>query len=128
MPASILEAGELFASRMRVSRALKQLWDVRESYMKFERGWEGFNGRRRDEDLDVKDLGLELSELSFDATQVQEDEPDKMIGNGEENVQFKDERARILGRAKETDDELVQSRLDNIENLYVSALSPFQWE
>ena len=39
VPASILEAGELFAGRMRMSRSLKQLWDERERYMEFERGW-----------------------------------------------------------------------------------------
>ncbi|MCJ1312057.1 Factor arrest protein 11 [Agyrium rufum] len=40
IPASILEAGELFASRMRMSRAVRQLWEVREQYVRFERGWE----------------------------------------------------------------------------------------
>ncbi|KAI9778318.1 MAG: Factor arrest protein 11 [Peltula sp. TS41687] len=41
VPASILEAGELFADRMRMSRALRQLWDERERYLRFERGWTG---------------------------------------------------------------------------------------
>ncbi|KAI9831989.1 MAG: Factor arrest protein 11 [Phylliscum demangeonii] len=39
VPASILEAGELFAQRMRMTRALRQLWEERERYMRFERGW-----------------------------------------------------------------------------------------
>lgn len=46
VPASILEAGELFADRMRMSRAMRQLWEERERYLKFERGWTGV-----DEDL-----------------------------------------------------------------------------
>lgn len=39
IPTSILEAGTLFASRMRMTRAMKQLWQERERYMKYERGW-----------------------------------------------------------------------------------------
>ncbi|KAH0542410.1 hypothetical protein FGG08_003165 [Glutinoglossum americanum] len=39
VPTSILEAGELFAKRMRMTRAMEQLWAERERYMKFERGW-----------------------------------------------------------------------------------------
>ncbi|KAI9683911.1 MAG: Factor arrest protein 11 [Trizodia sp. TS-e1964] len=41
IPASILEAGKLFASRMRMTRAMRQLWEERELFMKFERGWGG---------------------------------------------------------------------------------------
>ena len=41
IPSSILEAAELFAKRMRVTRPLKQLWAERINYMKFERGWDG---------------------------------------------------------------------------------------
>lgn len=40
VPASILEAGQLFASRMRMSRSLQQMWDVREQFIKAERGWD----------------------------------------------------------------------------------------
>ena len=44
VPASIQEAGQLFASRMRMSRPLRQLWDVREDFIRQERGWhEGKN-------------------------------------------------------------------------------------
>ncbi|KAI9711904.1 MAG: hypothetical protein M1812_007058 [Candelaria pacifica] len=41
IPTSILEAGTLFASRMRMTRAMRQLWQERERYMKYERGWGG---------------------------------------------------------------------------------------
>ncbi len=40
VPVSILEAGEIFAGRMETTRAVKQLWDERERFMRFERGWE----------------------------------------------------------------------------------------
>ncbi|TVY81591.1 Factor arrest protein, partial [Lachnellula suecica] len=52
IPKSILEAGALFAKRMRMTRAMRQLWDEREKFLKFERGWDG-------EDYDVEELDLE---------------------------------------------------------------------
>lgn len=39
VPASILEAAELFAQRMKTTRAMKQLWTERVMFMKYERGW-----------------------------------------------------------------------------------------
>ncbi|KAF2754478.1 hypothetical protein EJ05DRAFT_443375 [Pseudovirgaria hyperparasitica] len=39
IPASILEAAQLFSTRMRASRSMKQLWQVRVQFMKYERGW-----------------------------------------------------------------------------------------
>ena len=41
IPASIIEAGQLFASRMRMTRAMRQLWRERELFLKHERGWSG---------------------------------------------------------------------------------------
>ncbi|KIW92730.1 uncharacterized protein Z519_06578 [Cladophialophora bantiana CBS 173.52] len=41
VPLSIIEAGELFASRMRMTRAMRQLWRERDLFMKYERGWKG---------------------------------------------------------------------------------------
>ncbi|KAF2271906.1 N1221-domain-containing protein [Westerdykella ornata] len=54
IPTSILEAAELFAKRMRASRAMKQLWEERVNYMKYERGWTG-----GDDAPDVGELSLE---------------------------------------------------------------------
>ena len=54
IPASILEAADLFAKRMRATRAMKQLWEERVQFMKYERGWSGV-----DDDLDVNELSLE---------------------------------------------------------------------
>lgn len=39
IPVSIIEAGQLFASRMRMTRAMKQLWKERELFLKDDRGW-----------------------------------------------------------------------------------------
>jgi hypothetical protein len=54
IPASILEAAELFAKRMKATRAMKQLWEERVAFMKYERGWSGLE---RDHDID--ELSLE---------------------------------------------------------------------
>lgn len=52
VPASILEAGKLFASRMRMTRAMKQLWQERERFMKYERGWAELERNKIDTELD----------------------------------------------------------------------------
>ena len=54
IPASILEAAELFAKRMKATRAMKQLWEERVAFMRYERGWAGL-----DENRDIDDLSLE---------------------------------------------------------------------
>ncbi|GJC93732.1 hypothetical protein ColKHC_02558 [Colletotrichum higginsianum] len=60
IPASILEAGELFSKRVRMTRATRQLWEEREGFLKFERGWEAEDS---DDDVDSLDLeGLSLEE------------------------------------------------------------------
>ncbi len=56
IPKSILEAGDLFAERMRMTRAMRQLWDEREKFLKFERGWDG-----EDDDIEELDLDTILS-------------------------------------------------------------------
>lgn len=61
VPASILEAGELFSERVRMSRATRQLWEEREKFLKFERGYEPENEDIADE-LDLSSLTLEEKE------------------------------------------------------------------
>jgi hypothetical protein len=72
IPKSILEAGDLFAGRMRMTRAMRQLWDERERFLKFERGWDG-------ESDDVEELDLETileRKLSLEKTKPSKAEPD----------------------------------------------------
>lgn len=57
IPTSILEAAELFSKRMRATRAMKQLWEERVQFMKYERGWSGV-----DDTLDIEELSLEPKE------------------------------------------------------------------
>lgn len=66
VPASILEAATLFSSRMRATRAMRQLWQERIRFMKHERGVAGVNldednnAKEEDEDIDLDDLKPDL--------------------------------------------------------------------
>ena len=72
IPKSILEAGDLFAGRMRMTRAMRQLWDERERYLKFERGWDEEN-----DDIDDLDLETDLEKkLSLEKPPQFKSEPD----------------------------------------------------
>lgn len=62
IPASILEAGELFSTRVRMTRATRQMWEEREKFLKFERGWDATD------DEDIEDL--DLDELTLEEQQV----------------------------------------------------------
>lgn len=50
VPTSIIEAGELFASRMRMTRGMRQLWKQRDMFMKYDRGWRD-DERTNEEDV-----------------------------------------------------------------------------
>lgn len=104
IPKSILEAGDLFAKRMRMTRAMRQLWDERERFLKFERGWED------DEDDDVEELDLEIllqKKLTID------DKPKRIA----HEVDY--------GPGAEIDPS-IKAKLDGVEELYVRFLSSAQ--
>ncbi|KAL8661566.1 MAG: hypothetical protein Q9168_008372 [Polycauliona sp. 1 TL-2023] len=109
VPASILEAGQLFASRMRMSRSIRQLWEVREQYIRHERGWDETN----------KDNASPESDGSM-IEEDESDEPEKGADTGASERNSKDERR------SETQDEEVQRRLDAIESFYRDALPHLQ--
>lgn len=106
VPASILEAGQLFASRMRMSRSIRQLWDVREKFIKYERGWNG-----RDEDSKK----TSASHRADDDGEGHEEEDETADEVESPNNGFQKER--------ETESETIQRRLDAIEDYYVSHFS-----
>lgn len=68
IPASILEAGQLFSSRVRMTRATRQLWEERERFLKFERGWETDDDADEDDNDDIEDL--DLNELTLEEKEV----------------------------------------------------------
>ena len=105
IPASILEAGQLFASRMRMSRSIRQLWDVREKFIEYERGW-----NRSKDDYDSLHEDSELENQENDAE-----------GDGEKlGARLMHEEPKL---EKEIDDEEVQKRLDAINDFYVRTTS-----
>ena len=110
VPASILEAGELFASRMRMTRSIRQLWDVREKYIKYERGW-------NEEDNDDDRCSHEDSE-----SESENDEDEDEDGVKAEQA-AKVAKAERTHHERETDDDDVQERLDAINDFYVCLFS-----
>jgi hypothetical protein len=98
VPASIIEAGKLFSTRTRMTRAIRQMWEERERFLKYDRGWD-------ENDARVKLAGPEDDDIR--------DAVESDIQQGAK----RSEESR-----KESDDEDVQSRLDAVEEFYVSFL------
>jgi hypothetical protein len=99
IPKSILEAGALFAERMRMTRAMRQLWDERERFLKFERGWED----ESEEEIEELDLDEILSK------KLKTKEPKR----SKPSVDY--------GPNREVDIS-VKQKLDVVEEFYVSSL------
>jgi hypothetical protein len=111
IPASILEAGELFSKRVRMTRATRQLWEEREKFLKFERGYDG-----PDEDLD---------ELDLDALTLGDDEnidDEKLLATIEKRIAKSHGPEIDYGPDPEHLEESIKRRLQTIEDFYVSIL------
>ncbi|KAF2232114.1 hypothetical protein EV356DRAFT_450884 [Viridothelium virens] len=105
IPASILEAAELFAKRMRATRAMKQLWQERVNFMKYERGWTGTEG---DHVGKPPELSPVQSDNARDTSEQKTSSPrEEAAGSGLHNFN--------LGL-----------RLDAVENYYKNALPHLQ--
>lgn len=104
IPKSILEAGELFANRMRMTRAMRQLWDEREKFLKFERGWED------EDDIDIEEIDLEKDLVK----KLTLDNPKQIVPEVD------------YGPNKDVN-EKVKEKLDIVENFYVSSVTAFQF-
>ena len=89
--------------------------------MKFERGWEGFDGQKLDQNTDLKGWGLDHLDFPIDPTQSEEAIRNNHIGEQFDQEVQKSESRGVLdsGSIKETNDERVKARLDDIETLYV---------
>ena len=92
IPASIIEAGQLFASRMRMTRAMRQLWKEREDFLKDDRGWGG------------ETSNFEDGRASTDSESVSKEPVEGILENGDGNAPLED----------------LESRLAAVENFYVS--------
>jgi len=105
VPASIIEAGKLFSTHVKMTRAMQQLWSERENFMKYDRGWNYEHPYRVPGSMVPDDVSLEMDQLDLsDSTQSSQPKPAQ----------------------KETDDPDIQRRLDAVETFYVS-LFPVHW-
>jgi hypothetical protein len=104
VPASILEAGELFSKRVRMSRATRQLWDEREEFLKFERGYEA--------DEDIIDE-LDLSSLTLE-------EKEELGLNKPADNKSRKPSVPAADYGPRGVDQRLKARLDAVERFYVS--------
>lgn len=108
VPASILEAGELFSRRVRMSRASRQLWEEREKFLKFDRGWEAPDDDIIDE-LDLSSLTLEEKE----ELGLSRPEP-------ADNNRAEDSDSKVDIGPRSDIDPRIRDRLEAVEAFYVS--------
>ncbi|KAJ5203890.1 Phosphatidic acid phosphatase type 2/haloperoxidase [Penicillium cinerascens] len=105
VPASIIEAGKLFSTHVKMTRAMQQLWGERENFMKYDRGWNFEQPYRVPGSLVPDDVSLEMDQLDLsDSTQSSQPKPAE----------------------KETNDPDVQRRLDAVETFYAHTLAHLQ--
>lgn len=98
VPASVIEAGKLFSTHVKMTRAMQQLWEERENFMKYDRGWNFEQSHPRVPDFpSLDDTTPELESLDLSESDSK-------------------------SHKKETDDQDVQRRLDAVEVFYVSNL------
>ena len=112
VPASIIEAGELFSKRVRMTRATRQLWDEREKFLKDDRsGWEDVVDEDLIEELDLSELTLEEKEELGLAKPEEEEKkkPKPEVDYGPRGV-----------------DKDTKRRLDAVEEFYKEALPQLQ--
>jgi hypothetical protein len=95
VPASIIEAGKLFSTHVKMTRAIRQLWEEREKFMKFERGWNSEDPKPQ-------------PELSSDEERTKS----SMSSN---------DNREIEKHVPETGNTDIQRRLDAVECFYVSS-------
>ena len=117
VPASILEAGQLFASRMRMSRSLRQLWAVRERFIKEERGWGENDTGCRDECHGDEESGDDEDSLLEESSASSDGAPDR--GSNQKN---EGPEVQLISHIKESENANVQNRLDAVDDFYVSPL------
>ncbi|KXJ92664.1 hypothetical protein Micbo1qcDRAFT_117624 [Microdochium bolleyi] len=112
VPASVLEAGELFSRRVRMTRATRQLWEEREKFLKFERGWDTSY-----DDIDALDL---------DALEVDDELDDDKLLEAIETRRRKAQAVEIDFGPDPNLDDRIKQRLQTIETFYETTLPHLQ--
>ncbi|OJJ43836.1 hypothetical protein ASPZODRAFT_169125 [Penicilliopsis zonata CBS 506.65] len=105
VPASIIEAGQLFSTHVKLTRAMRQLWEERERFMKYDRGWNLGETSVPSDGFSINGLDEDIEHLSLS----------------------KDTKLKPDGNfIKETVNEDTQKRLDEVESFYAQALPHLQ--
>jgi hypothetical protein len=100
VPASIVEAGKLFSTHVKMTRAMRQLWQEREHFMKYDRGWNSEEAAHFPDNMS-DDLPEDFEDLDLSGD-VKKPEP------------------KPKPAEKDTDDPDIQRRLDAVDSFYVS--------
>ncbi|KAI1347922.1 hypothetical protein F5Y01DRAFT_293693 [Xylaria sp. FL0043] len=120
VPASILEAGELFSKRVRMTRATRQLWEQRQLFQRYERGWnppESESGEMSDEITE-----LDLDALGPDDDHIDSDKLLKFIENRHKKVQ----KPKIDYGPNPDVPADIKRRLEAVEEFYEASLPQLQ--
>ncbi|KAL3448506.1 hypothetical protein BJX65DRAFT_274890 [Aspergillus insuetus] len=105
VPASIIEAGRLFSTHVKMTRALTQLWEERECFMKYDRGWHAEGEPPAGSEVTSDEIAEKLQDLA---------------------LQREQQRKADVPVEKETNNEDIQKRLEAVEEFYTHALVHLQ--
>jgi len=114
IPASILEAGDIFSKRVRMTRAARQLWEEREAFIKFDRGWDPAVSADDDDDED------DIEELFLDELNEEERKEIEAMRKGYKEKPPPPTNLVDFGPGGEGVSEEVKRQLRAVEDLYVS--------
>ncbi|KGO68156.1 Phosphatidic acid phosphatase type 2/haloperoxidase [Penicillium italicum] len=106
VPASIIEAGKLFSTHVKMTRAMRQLWQEREHFMQYDRGWNSEDAAHFPDNIS-DDLPDDFEHLDLSGDEEKTEPKPKPV-------------------EKETDDPDIQRRLDAVESFYTNTLSHLQ--
>lgn len=106
VPASIIEAGKLFSTHVKMTRAMRQLWQEREHFMQYDRGWNSEDAAHFPDNIS-DDLPDDFEHLDLSADEEKAEPKPKPV-------------------EKETDDPDIQRRLDAVDSFYTNTLSHLQ--
>ena len=106
VPASIIEAGKLFSTHVKMTRAMRQLWQEREHFMQYDRGWNSEDAAHFPDNIS-DDLPDDFEHLDLSGDEGKAETKPKPV-------------------EKETDDPDIQRRLDAVDSFYVSARFRYQ--
>ncbi|KAJ5441551.1 Phosphatidic acid phosphatase type 2/haloperoxidase [Penicillium cf. griseofulvum] len=106
VPASIIEAGKLFSTHVKMTRAMRQLWQEREHFMQYDRGWNSEDAAHFPDNIS-DDLPDDFEHLDLSGDEEKGEPKRKPV-------------------EKETDDPDIQQRLDAVDSFYTHTLSHLQ--